>query len=130
MKTKFVIYQGKKIQVEYGYENYMEYIIVDGAKKVRTTTGTFVYTTEGIDRGPYIDCVDPVDKYGNLIEVNDSLYACVDKTVVRVKVKAIANKPYHLGCDVHARKITVTDIDTDRTYVLPEGERCIKATLY
>jgi hypothetical protein len=126
MKTKDVIYHGKEMLVLVGYEDYKEYIVVDGQKIFSQSTQYFEYSNEGVNKGSYIDCVKAVDKYGCVINVGDTLYASVKNEVVLVKVTKIADTPYHLGYGCHRRKLTVKCTDTDKTYTLPAGDRCIK----
>ena len=126
-KQKYVIFNGKKMLVEFGSENWKEFIVIDEQKVFELNTQFFEYTKEGVNRGSYIDCCMPIDKYNNEINVGDELYACVSGEVEKVKVVKIADKPYHLGYGIHRRKLSVVSVDdSTKKWTLPDGSRAIK----
>ena len=75
----------------------------------------------------YEDLIAPFDRFGNEIEVGDTLHASVAKQVRRVKVRALGKK-YHQGCGWWTRKLRVEDIDSGKRTTLNTPSYTIKVS--
>jgi hypothetical protein len=73
----------------------------------------------------YENLVVPFDKYGKEIFVGDKLYIASSKEVKLVEVVKFGSE-YHVGCGWMQRKLTVKDLDTNKTLTINVPAHTIK----
>jgi len=95
---------------------------------VRSTQRTKVeITDEGVNYDDvYMDLCVPFDRYGNEIKVGDTIMIASKNEVRRVKVSAIAKKPYMASYGIMNRKLTVRDDIEEQTLTINDPRATVK----